>query len=149
MTKKAKTKVKKKPAQEGNETLKKLNRVDLLELLLEQTKRVEELEGQLAQAKLELEEKDIKLREVVKLARQAMDLVDKEADRRAEAKVKKFMAENKKAAPAIKPAAKPTTAVTANSAMMPAAKPATAPAQRINFFDAAGQVDVAKILSRK
>lgn len=143
MAKKVKTKEKKKNGQEDKDILKKLNRVELLELLLEQTKRVEELEEQLTQTKRELEQKDIKLREVVNMARQSMDMVDKEADRRAELKIKKVMAENK--ASTVESAVKQKT----SAAAKPAAKSVVEPTHNINFFDAAGQVDVAKILSRK
>ena len=52
----------------NNKELKKLNRRDLLEILLEQTKRIEELELELEKAKNELNERKSSLKEVGSLA---------------------------------------------------------------------------------
>ena len=52
----------------NNKELRKLNRKDLLEILLEQTKRIEELEIELEKVKNELTERKSSLKEVGSLA---------------------------------------------------------------------------------
>lgn len=57
-----------------NKELRKLNRKDLLEILLEQTKRIEELEVELEQTKNELNERKVSLKEVGSLAEASLVL---------------------------------------------------------------------------
>ncbi len=54
--------------------LRKLSRADLLELLITQTKRVEELEGQLAKAVRQLEDRQIAIDKAGSLAEAALVL---------------------------------------------------------------------------
>ncbi len=54
--------------------LRKLSRADLLELLITQTKRVEELEGQLAEAVRQLEDRQIAIDNAGSLAEAALVL---------------------------------------------------------------------------
>lgn len=54
--------------------LKKLSRGELLEMLLMQTKRVEELEAQLEEAKKQLEDKNIKIAKTGSVAEAALQL---------------------------------------------------------------------------
>lgn len=54
--------------------LKKLSRTELLEMLLMQTKRVEELEAQLVEVKKQLEDKNIKIAKSGSVAEAALQL---------------------------------------------------------------------------
>lgn len=56
--------------------LKKLNRAELLEMLLLQTKKVEELQQELEQVKAELESKSIKIEKSGSLAEASLQLTD-------------------------------------------------------------------------
>lgn len=56
--------------------LKKLNRRQLLEILLEQTKRIEELENELQKTKEKLKEKNVKINNVGSLAEASLLLSD-------------------------------------------------------------------------
>ena len=59
-----------------DKALRKLNRKDLLEILLEQTKRIEELEKELEEAKKELKERKTSLKDVGSLAEASLVLSD-------------------------------------------------------------------------
>ena len=80
--------------------LRKLSRVELLELLLEQTKRVELLEIQLQTAQQQLEEQEAKLQKTLSLAKTTMELVEQEAVRIANELIEKAVAEGKLLRPA-------------------------------------------------
>lgn len=69
-----------------DKTLKKMKREELLELLLEERKRNEELESKLAKVTAELEEKRIRIRESGNLAEASLALtkVFEEAQKAAE-----------------------------------------------------------------
>ena len=56
--------------------LKRLNRTELLEMLLLQTKKVEELQQQLEQVKAELESKSIKIEKSGSIAEASLQLAD-------------------------------------------------------------------------
>lgn len=56
--------------------LKKLNRKQLLEILLEQTKRIEELENELQNTKEKLKDKNVKINNVGTLAEASLILSD-------------------------------------------------------------------------
>jgi len=57
-----------------NKDLRKLGRKDLLEIILEQTKRIEELENELENAKKELADKRVVLKETGSLAEASLKL---------------------------------------------------------------------------
>lgn len=59
-----------------NNNLKKLNRKQLLEILLEQTKRIEELEVELQKTKDKLKDKNVKINNVGSLAEASLILSD-------------------------------------------------------------------------
>ena len=59
-----------------NKELKKLSRKELLEILLEQTKRIEELEVKLEESEKKLESKKVSLSETGTLAEAALKLSD-------------------------------------------------------------------------
>ena len=59
-----------------NNNLKKLNRKQLLEILLEQTKRIEELEIELQTTKDKLKDKNVKINNVGSLAEASLILSD-------------------------------------------------------------------------
>lgn len=54
--------------------IKKLKRIDLLEILVEQSKRIDELEEELAETKRQLASKKIKIREIGTLAEASLQL---------------------------------------------------------------------------
>ena len=54
--------------------LRKLNRYQLLELLIIQTRRTEELEAQLAQARQELESRQIKMKNIGSVAEASVQM---------------------------------------------------------------------------
>lgn len=54
--------------------IKKLKRIDLLEILLAQSKKIDELEEELAEAKRQLTSKKIKVREIGTLAEASLEL---------------------------------------------------------------------------
>ena len=74
--------------------LRKLNRKSLLEILLEQTKRIEELEIELEKTKKQLKEKKIKLNNIGSLAEASLVLSDifKAADEAIEIQMKSINA---------------------------------------------------------
>lgn len=76
----------KKPEKDQKTLLKNLNRAELLELLIKQTKRADELESQLQLANRELERRDIVIRNAGSIAEAALGLnqVFEAADRAAQ-----------------------------------------------------------------
>ena len=59
-----------------NNNLKKMNRKQLLEILLDQTKRIEELENELQNTKEKLKDKNVKINNVGTLAEASLILSD-------------------------------------------------------------------------
>lgn len=95
MNKKEKKRGKQTEKSEGDNLLKKLSRAELLELLLEQTRRADDLEKQLSRALQERDDNDSKLRDVLTLYKFAIEMIDKEAGQRAHDIIERQIAEGK------------------------------------------------------
>lgn len=95
MMKKEKKRGKQTGKSEEDNLLKKLSRSDLLELLLEQTRRADDLEKQLTRALKERDDNDNKLKDVLTLSKFAIEMIDKEAGQRAQDIIEKQIAEGK------------------------------------------------------
>lgn len=173
MTKKEKKRGKQTGKSEGDNLLKKLSRTELLELLLEQTRRADDLEKQLTRALQERDDNDSKLRDVLTLSKFAIEMIDKEAGQRANDIIEQQIAEGKlirtkdiksklaeydtgkRPKQAAKPA--PVQEPVRSEAPKPAAKPAPVKPRKepppadptAAFIDENGFIDVAKIFAVK